>query len=141
MLKRIAVIVFLVTGCSTTNSEISRPFHIEPDIVVDRFDTSYWKPGYKGAAKYPNYALRKGIEGCVNVSYIIDSKGRVAFAEVLKSIPQNLFDKASLTAVRRFKLKPGLSNPDRLAVRTNTIMAFTVQGGNTSEFWYQKCEI
>lgn len=141
MIRRIVLIALLVTGCTTVYNKINRDPHVEPDIVVDALDTSYWKPVYKFAAQYPPLALRNGIEGCAYVSYIIDSNGRVASAEVLKSIPSKLFDEASLVAVRKFRFEPGASNPNRLPVRTSDTIVFTLQRGSEPAYWYKKCEM
>jgi TonB family protein len=54
--------------------------------------------------QYPQEALIKGIQGTVTVEILVSGSGRVARAEVRKSIPD--LDDAALEAVRRWRFSP-----------------------------------
>ena len=55
--------------------------------------------------EYPEEAKRKKIEGTVVVRIIIDEKGFVERAEILKS-PDRILDEPTLKAVNKFQFKP-----------------------------------
>ncbi len=55
--------------------------------------------------KFPNLAIRAGIEGTVVIKALIDKKGNIEKVELLKSIP--MLDQAAIAAAMQFKYKPG----------------------------------
>ena len=54
---------------------------------------------------YPELAKRSGIEATVIVNVLLNTRGDVEKAEMLKSHP--LFDEAALAAARQFRFTPG----------------------------------
>jgi TonB family protein len=54
--------------------------------------------------QYPYYAYQKKIEGTVVVMILINSLGKVAYAEIRQSIPH--LDEAALTCVRDWLFEP-----------------------------------
>jgi protein TonB len=61
---------------------------------------------------YPRRALRRRIEGWVELRLTIDPEGRVSTARVLQSHPPGTFDRAALKAVRRWRFQaPEESGP------------------------------
>lgn len=58
---------------------------------------------------YPNALVKTRREGIVVVECVIDRRGEVRSAQVLRS-PHPLFDKAALDAVRQWKFAPGSLN-------------------------------
>ena len=60
--------------------------------------------------EYPERAARQGIEGWVEVEFSIDASGKVTAARVLRAEPSNIFDRAALKAVQRYKYKPMVVN-------------------------------
>ena len=54
---------------------------------------------------YPELARKAGIEGNVVTKVLIDKKGNIEIAEILKSVP--MLDNAALEAVKEFQFKPG----------------------------------
>ena len=79
--------------------------------------------------KYSSLAIAANIEGTVTVKVLIDSKGNVERAEILKSIP--MLDEAAITAAMQCKFKPAkqrdkfvkvwMSVPFKFNLRTNTM--------------------
>lgn len=68
-------------------------------------------PIYKPAPRYPNAALRRGIQGYVVVEFTITSNGSVRDPSVVGGYDSEgnattLFDRAALKAVERFKYRP-----------------------------------
>jgi periplasmic protein TonB len=55
---------------------------------------------------YPMQARQRGIEGWVVVEFTISTAGTVKDAEVVASEPGNIFDRAALNAVRKWKYNP-----------------------------------
>jgi protein TonB len=55
---------------------------------------------------YPREALLNGTEGYVTVNFTINKDGSVSSPHVVKSEPGNVFDRAALRAILRWKFKP-----------------------------------
>lgn len=53
--------------------------------------------------QYPTRALQRGIEGWCQVMFTVTENGSVIDAKVVDADPPNIFDRASLRAVARFK--------------------------------------
>jgi protein TonB len=60
--------------------------------------------------QYPPRAAERGLEGWVELSFIISATGTVQDAEVTNSHPRNVFDRAALRAVRRWKYNPKIAD-------------------------------
>jgi protein TonB len=57
-------------------------------------------------AEYPEDAARKGIEGAVDLSFSISKRGEVYDVSVSHAEPSNIFNRAAIAAVRRWKYQP-----------------------------------
>jgi TonB family protein len=70
---------------------------------------------------YPPDALRKGIEGWVELAFTVMPNGSVEAIEVRNSSPENIFDDAAIRAVRQWRFEPVVRNgkpvPQRAMVR------------------------
>jgi periplasmic protein TonB len=55
---------------------------------------------------YPKDALKRGVGGEVRVRFSVDADGKVKSAEVVSSNPVEVFNRAALDAVRRWRFKP-----------------------------------
>ncbi len=60
--------------------------------------------------QYPRRAQERGIEGWVTVEFTVTEDGTVADPFVLEAEPENIFNRAALKAVLRFKYKPKVVN-------------------------------
>jgi len=90
--------------------EISIPgegFKLEPVTGVN-FAMGFNVPiaQYLGAAKYPANALRRGIEGYVDVRFDVTEYGGTDNIEVLHADPLGVFEKAAVRAVERWRYQP-----------------------------------
>jgi len=56
--------------------------------------------------RYPRAASRRGLEGVVTVSFTITKDGQVRNPVVINANPKNIFDKAALKAILKWKFKP-----------------------------------
>jgi TonB family protein len=73
--------------------------------------------------EYPKDALKRGLGGEVRVRFTLDADGKVRSAEVVNASPADVFDRAALDAVRRWRFKPpAAGNPDfEATVVTNIV--------------------
>jgi protein TonB len=88
-------------------SEQARP--VIPEDTSDVFDfvaVSEKPKKIKSVAPvYPDLAQRAGVTGQVVVKVLIDKKGNIEKAEILKSVP--MLDEAALAAAWQLKFSPG----------------------------------
>jgi TonB family protein len=73
---------------------------------------------------YPDDALRKNIEGWVDLSYLVTADGKVTKVKVLDSSPAGVFDAAASRALSRLRYKPMTLNGKASAVNTKLRIAF-----------------
>jgi len=66
---------------------------------------------------YPAHAERKGIEGRVDVSCLIDSNGHVIEAEVVESVPAGVFERSALASARSMRFMAAPTNRQRRPAR------------------------
>jgi protein TonB len=57
--------------------------------------------------QYPSALLKKGIGGKVIISCVIDENGRLVSSRIKQSSGQSALDQAAMTAVSRWKFRPG----------------------------------
>lgn len=55
--------------------------------------------------KYPASAVKKGVDGCVVMSFLIDAQGRAEKIEVIESKPKDVFEKATLKALKQWRFE------------------------------------
>jgi len=58
---------------------------------------------------YPPDAFDKDISGYVSLSFTITKDGFVTDVEVLKSVPENVFEHAAVDAVRQWLFRPKMA--------------------------------
>lgn len=56
--------------------------------------------------RYPDQAMRQGIEGQVTVDFQIDADGSVSDVRVLQATPQGVFEREAMSVVRRTRFEP-----------------------------------
>lgn len=57
-------------------------------------------------AQYPEAALRNGVQGYVDVQFTITAQGTVTNVAVVRSAPDDIFDRAAVDAVSRWRYDP-----------------------------------
>jgi protein TonB len=75
---------------------------------------------------YPAEALRKNIEGWVELSYVVSTEGKVTAVKVLNSSPARVFDAAATRALTRVRYKPVMLDGKAATVSTKLRIAFRV---------------
>jgi TonB family protein len=55
---------------------------------------------------YPPQELQRGIEGWVDIEFIVDREGRTRDLTVVAAEPRGRFDQAALTALRQYRYRP-----------------------------------
>ena len=73
---------------------------------------------------YPPDALRKNVEGWVELEYVVTADGKVASITVVDSNPPGVFDAAATRALSRVRYKPVLQGGKPAAVGTKIRIAF-----------------
>jgi TonB family protein len=71
--------------------------------------------------EFPNKALSQHVGGAVTVEYTVDANGDTRDVRVIEATPPGVFDKAAVTAVKRWHYDPVIANggPVEVPVRTS----------------------
>ncbi len=79
------------------------------------------------AVKYPGLALRNGIEGKIYVSFVVNAKGDVVDAKILKGLGSGL-DEETLRAIGTLpKFIPGKQNGREVSVSFSVPISFSIE--------------
>lgn len=62
---------------------------------------------HKVPPSYPFRAKRRGVEGTVEVRFLVDKKGRVSQVSLIQAEPEGVFEESALKAVRKWRFEPG----------------------------------
>ena len=73
---------------------------------------------------YPLSAKRRGIEGWVNVRFVVNEQGTVEEITILESDPPGLFDENVRRCVAGWRFKPGTVDGQPVRVRAETTIRF-----------------
>ncbi len=74
--------------------------------------------------RYPMRAARRRIEGWVKVEFTITEQGTVKNPVIVESHPSDIFDRAALNAIRRWKFKPKIIDGIPFEQRAIQILKF-----------------
>jgi protein TonB len=74
---------------------------------------------------YPPEAQAQGLRGIVILELVVDAQGRVASAEVVRSVPP--FDEAALAAVRKWEYEPTTLDGKAVRVRMTVPISFAMR--------------
>lgn len=85
------------------------------------------RPLVKVAPFYPLNARAKGIEGKVELVFVVQADGSVSDIEVADSFPGRVFVEAALRAVRQWRFKPGTKDGQPVATRVRLPMRFQLE--------------
>ena len=94
------------------------------DLILPKFGNGVGKPieievmssgnfpiaQYLGSPIYPANAIRRNIEGFVDVSFNVTSMGATDNVEVVRSQPEGVFEKSAIKAVKRWRFQPLMEN-------------------------------
>jgi TonB family protein len=95
---------------ATPSQATTTPIPRRPGSAAAPSDTQEPRLIQRVAADYPPEAARNGIEGSVDVSFTISPQGKVSDVTVVNAVPSDIFNRAAITAVRRWKYEPKTVN-------------------------------
>lgn len=95
--------------------DISTDLSIDSGLTQSGGDGEYL-PIVKVAPQYPRRAAQKGIEGYVVVEFTVNKLGAVQDVIVIESQPANIFNRAAISAAKKFKYKPKINEGIATAV-------------------------
>lgn len=99
----------------------TKPEMPEMGIATDLVPTTRIEP------VYPPRALRSGIEGAVTAEFTIDTDGSVKDIEIVKAEPPNVFDRAVITAIKKWKFAPQIVDGKAVERRARQEIKFTLR--------------
>jgi periplasmic protein TonB len=82
---------------------------VSPEAVLP-MSNNIMIPLIRTTPNYPSRALQRGIEGFVELSFTVDRFGSVIDPLVINAVPEGIFDRAALQAIRRWKYSPAMNN-------------------------------
>jgi len=80
------------------------------------------------APEYPQDAAQKGIEGAVDLAFMVSPRGDVSDVTVVHSEPSAIFNRAAIAAVRRWKYQPRTVNGVAVEAHVQLRMTFKLDG-------------
>jgi protein TonB len=85
------------------------------------------RPLVKVPPFYPLSARAKGIEGKVELVFVVQTDGSVSDIEATDSFPGKIFVQAALRAVRQWRFKPGTKDGQPVATRVRLPLRFQLE--------------
>ena len=82
-------------------------------------------PVLQPAPLYPGSMRREGIGGTVRVEFVVDVDGRVANTQVVETT-HTAFNDAAVSAVSKWKFRPGMKNGRKVNTRMCVPIVFTL---------------
>jgi TonB family protein len=80
------------------------------------------------APEYPDDAAQKGIEGAVDLAFMVSPAGDVSDVKVVHAEPSSIFNRAAIAAVRRWKYQPRTVNGVAVEAQVQLHMTFKLDG-------------
>jgi protein TonB len=79
------------------------------------------------APQYPREALMKGIEGWVELEFVINSDGTVANPVILGAVPAQIFNRSAMRAILRWKFKPRFVDGRAVSRRGRQVIEYKLE--------------
>lgn len=76
---------------------------------------------------YPYSARRRGIEGAVQVRFLVDEQGQVQHLEIMNARPSGVFEESVLRSVPRWRFRPGRKDGRAVATWVETTIKFELK--------------
>jgi protein TonB len=115
-------------GVDTAAAYVPNPQVIAVDTVIYDAGAVDVEPKILESCKpeYPERARIYGFEGRVKIKVLLDKKGRVEAAEVMKSSDCNLLDQAALDCVMNWRFRPAYQQSRAVRVWVSIPFTFTL---------------
>jgi TonB family protein len=118
-------IVLTLSACNSTpnikNNEI-QPVDFRGDKSALE---EMWVVSKNDYPRYPIDAARKGISGCVDFSFVINSEGKAQNIQVIKAIPDSTFIRSATKSLKNFRWQPAELNSLRQPAITTLQLDFS----------------
>ena len=118
-------IVLTLSACNSTpnikNNEI-QPVDFRGDKSALE---EMWVVSKNDYPRYPIDAARKGISGCVEFSFVINSEGKAQNIQVIKAIPDSTFIRSATKSLKNFRWQPAELNSLRQPAITTLQLDFS----------------
>jgi TonB family protein len=79
------------------------------------------------APKFPDVARTRGIDGWVDLRFVVGTDGAVSDVDVVGAQPAGIFEQAALDAVRHWRYQPVMQDSHAVSQRARVRLRFTVQ--------------
>ncbi|GAB5380026.1 MAG: hypothetical protein Alis3KO_15700 [Aliiglaciecola sp.] len=98
-------IAVLVAFTASINISVAKSDSPSSELLYEMVEA---KPLERKAARYPEESARRGQEGWVQVSYVIDNNGQVIDPVIIDSSGVKDFEKATLRAIKKWQYSPAM---------------------------------
>lgn len=112
-------------------------FSFEPGALAARIDKAVFsiddvdrapQAGVRLRPTYPLQARMRGQEGSVMLEFVVDSNGWTRDITAVSAEPGNVFVRAAVRAVERWRFKPGMRGGRAVSVRVWQRISFRLEG-------------
>lgn len=146
MRKLIAIIsvALVVNACASYDTELStlhdNAQYIDlTDVSKKDLVDNYWQVEFRKEPKYPVSAAKKGLSGCSELAFGINSEGKLSQVKVIKSYPEGVFDSSAAKALTYWRWTPTATNKNLQPVLTTIQLDFMLVGAKNSVEATAKC--
>lgn len=99
-------------------------------VTFDGPSNKLWINEKRVPAKYPKMALRKRLDGCVAVAFIIESDGTTRKHRVLANSGTTVFNYSAIEAAKQLRYSPTEINPEMTPVIVANVYTYQLNEGN-----------
>ena len=99
----------------------------EQGVMIDTVMERDLTPISKLPPQYPHHAAVREQEGFVRLLVVVIEDGTVGDIQVLESQPRRVFDKAAISAVRRWRYQPVVRNGRPVRVKVTLTIDFELE--------------
>ncbi len=92
------------------NLGIVGDFRVNSGSFISSGPTRGLIPVYQSPPQYPYKAQQRGLEGMVELEFTITTTGTVTDIKVIQADPPNVFNRAAMQAIARWRFKPKEEN-------------------------------
>ncbi len=84
------------------------------------------QPLLRIAPQYPRRAAIKGVEGWVKIAFTIQGDGTVSDPQVINAKPSRIFNRAALTAIKKWKFRPRMVDGKAVPRKAEQVIEFSL---------------
>ena len=118
----ILIITLIVSGCASTKVEPAKEYS-DLSITYNEIKSSKWDQLNRFSARYPIKAVKKSIEGCATIEYVITPQNEIKDMTVIASTSKH-FSKAAEDVIKSWKWSELPKNIISQPIKTQTRFDF-----------------